>query len=110
MSPYDEVEDAGSRAVLLMTHDAALAQMAEHERRAEEFGFETYGAPAEEAASYNRHPAAHSEQVAASLTELRGTVGRYKRRRDGRVALAAAGCLLAWALLWVAAVHWWWPL
>lgn len=43
--------------------------------------------------------------------EIAGAVGSERaRKRDDRIALIAAGCLIACALLWVAALHWWWPL
>ena len=79
----DPALDIGTRVSLMMTAACAAAERRRYEAIAAEFGFEPYGTPAEEVASYNRHSKAASARTGELLAELRARRDELCRRVRG---------------------------
>lgn len=75
--------NTGDDMCLSITSALAARAVREYEAVAEEFGFEPYGTPAEQAASYNRHLESHQAQIQAEAVKLQQQIDELKLRQRG---------------------------
>jgi len=77
-TPFDDIQDTGSRISLRLAHSLVLGALLDYESVAEEFGFEPYGTVDDEIDSYNRHMRFHAAQLEQNIGELRERIAIVK--------------------------------